>query len=180
MNTYQHRDRVFAHEVVIHLGSNEVMLQYLSGLIDTCEFRFCVRANNYDESVCDTGYNPEAKQPEHVFINLFVEENRNSPSGDDQAQSQSQDNEQSQSQSQSQDNEQSQSQSQDNEQSQSQSQSQDNEQSQSQSQSQDNEQSQSQSQDNEQSQSQNNNQQSTTNYNNHKLSSKFKVCMIEQ
>jgi len=126
VNTYQHRDIVFAHEVVIHSGSNEVMLQYLSGLIDTCEFRFCVRANNYDESVCDTGYNPEAKQPEHVFINLFVEENRNSPSGDDQAQSQSQ------------------------------------------------------SQDNEQSQSQNNNQQSTTNYNNHKLSSKFKVCMIEQ
>ena len=64
---------------------------------------FCVRANSYDESACDTGYNSEAKQPEHVFINLFVEENRNSPNtdvDDSQAQSQSQDNEQSQSQSQ--------------------------------------------------------------------------------
>ena len=37
----------------------------------------------------------EAKQPEHVFINLFVEENRNSPNADvddSQAQSQSQSN----------------------------------------------------------------------------------------
>jgi hypothetical protein len=25
---------------------------------------------------------PEVKQPEHVFINLFVEENRNSPNAD--------------------------------------------------------------------------------------------------
>ena len=60
------------------------------------------RSNNYDESACTTGYNSEAKQPEHVFINLFVEENRNLPDVDDdnQAQSQSQDNEQSQSQSQ--------------------------------------------------------------------------------
>jgi hypothetical protein len=58
---------------------------------------------DYDEA-CDTGYNSEAKQPEHVFINLFVGENRNSPNvdaDDSQAQSQSQDNEQSQSQSQS-------------------------------------------------------------------------------
>ena len=48
--------------------------------------------SNYDESACDTGYNSEAKQPEHVFINLFVEENRNSPNfdADSQAQSQSQ------------------------------------------------------------------------------------------
>jgi len=56
---------------------------------------------DYDESACDTGYNSETKQPEHVFINLFVEKNRNSPNGDvdaSQAQSQSQDNEQSQSQ----------------------------------------------------------------------------------
>jgi hypothetical protein len=57
---------------------------------------------NYDKSACDIGYNSEAKQPEHVFINLFVEENKNSPivDVDNQAQSQSQDNEQSQSQSQ--------------------------------------------------------------------------------
>jgi hypothetical protein len=57
---------------------------------------------DYDESACDTGYNSEAKQPEHVFINLFVEENRNPPSVDvnNQAESQSQGNEQSQSQSQ--------------------------------------------------------------------------------
>ena len=76
-------------------------MQYPSGLIDTGEFRICVRANNYDESACDTGYNSEAKQPEHVFINLFVEENRKSPNAevdDSQARSRSQDNEQSQSQ----------------------------------------------------------------------------------
>jgi len=76
-------------------------LQYPSGLIDAGEFRICVRLNNHDESACDVGYNSEAKQPEHVFINLFVEENRSSPDvGVDgsQAQSQNQDNEQSQSQ----------------------------------------------------------------------------------
>ena len=46
------------------------------------------------------GYNSEGKQPEHVFINLFSEENRNSPNGgvDSQAQIQSQNNEQNQSQ----------------------------------------------------------------------------------
>ena len=102
INTYQYGDRVFAHDAVIHSGSNEVTLQYPSGLIDTEEFRICVRSNNYDESTCGTGYNSEAKQPEHVFINLFVKENRNSPNidVDIQEQSQSQDNEQSHSQSQ--------------------------------------------------------------------------------
>ena len=85
---------------LIHSGSNEVTLQYPGDLIDTGEFRICIRSNNYDELACGTGYNSEAKQPEHVFINLFVEENRNSPDVDvdNQAQSQSQDNEQSQSQ----------------------------------------------------------------------------------
>jgi hypothetical protein len=57
INTYQHGDRVFTHDSVIHSGSNEVTLQYPSGLIDTAEFRICVRSNNYDESTCDTGYN---------------------------------------------------------------------------------------------------------------------------
>jgi len=54
------------------------------------------------ESACGTGYNSEAKQPEHLFVNLFAEENINSPNADvnSQAQSQNQDNEQSQSQSQ--------------------------------------------------------------------------------
>ncbi len=102
ISTYQHGNRVFTHDAVIHSGSNEVTLQYPSNLIDTGEFRICVRANNYDESACVTEYNSEAKQPEHVFINLF-EENRNSSNVDvdvSQAQSQSQDNEQSQSQSQ--------------------------------------------------------------------------------
>jgi hypothetical protein len=69
INTYQHRDRVFTHDTIIHSGSNEVTLQYPSGLIDTGEFRICVRSNNYDESACGTGYNSEPKQPEHVFIN---------------------------------------------------------------------------------------------------------------
>ena len=102
INTYQHGDRVFTHDAVIHSGSNEVILQYPNGLIDTGEFRICIRSNNHDESACNTGYNSEVKQPEHVFINLFVKENRNPPniSDDNQAQSQSQDNEQSQSQSQ--------------------------------------------------------------------------------
>ncbi len=102
IDTYQYGNRVFTHDAVIHSGSNEVTLQYPGGLIDTGEFRICVRSNNYDESACGTGYNSEAKQPEHVFINLFVEENRSSPDVDvdNQAQSQSQDNEQSQSQSQ--------------------------------------------------------------------------------
>jgi hypothetical protein len=102
INTYQHGDRVFTHDASIHSGFNEVTLQYPSGLIDTDEFRICVRSNNYDESACGTGYNSEAKRPEHLFINLFAKENRNSPNVDvdSQAQSQDQDNEQSQSQSQ--------------------------------------------------------------------------------
>jgi hypothetical protein len=102
INTYQHGDRVFTHDAVIHSGSNEVTLQYPGGLIDTGEFRICVRSNNYDESACGTKYNSEAKQPEHLFINLFIKENRISPNVDvdSQAQSQNQDNEQSQSQSQ--------------------------------------------------------------------------------
>jgi hypothetical protein len=100
INTYQHEDRVFTHDAVIHSGSNEVTLQYPNGLIDTGEIRICIRANNYDVSACDTRYNSEAKQPEHVFISLFTEESRNLPNVDDdnQAQGQSQDNEQSQSQ----------------------------------------------------------------------------------
>lgn len=82
------------HNTAIHSGLNEVTLQYLGGLIDTGEFRICVTSNNYDLSACGTGYNSEAKQPEHVFINLFVEENRNLPDVDvdSQAQSQSQNN----------------------------------------------------------------------------------------
>jgi hypothetical protein len=102
INTYQYGDRVFTHDAVIHSGSNEVTLQYPSRLIDTGEFRICVNALNEGESACDTGYNSEAKQPEHVFVNLFVEESRNPPNvnDDNQAQSQSQDSEQSQSQSQ--------------------------------------------------------------------------------
>ena len=100
INTYQYGDRVFTHDAVIHSGLNEVTLQYPSGLVDTGEFRICIRSNNYDESACDIGYNSEAKQPEHVFIYLFEEQNRNSPNVDvdNQVQSQSQDNEQSQSQ----------------------------------------------------------------------------------
>lgn len=39
INTYQHGDRVFTHDSVIYSGSNEVTLQYPSGLIDTGEFR---------------------------------------------------------------------------------------------------------------------------------------------
>ena len=99
INTYQYGDRVFTHDALIHSGSNEVTLQYPSGLIDTGEFRICVEADNYDKTSCDTGYNSEAKHPEHVFINIFVEENRNSPNADaddSQAQSQSQNNNQEQ------------------------------------------------------------------------------------
>ena len=50
INTYQHGDRVFTHDAVIYSGSNEVTLQYPSGLIDTGEFRICVKLMNYDES----------------------------------------------------------------------------------------------------------------------------------
>jgi hypothetical protein len=58
ISTYQYGDRVFTHNAIIHSGSNEVTLQYPSGLIDKGEFRICTRSNNYDES--------EAKQPERV------------------------------------------------------------------------------------------------------------------
>jgi hypothetical protein len=65
INTYQHGDSVFTHDAVIRSGSNEVTLRYPSGLIDTGEFRICVRTMDYDKLACDTGYNSEAKQPEH-------------------------------------------------------------------------------------------------------------------
>ena len=99
INTYQYGDRVFTHDAVIHSGSNEVTLQYPSGLIDTGEFRICVKAMDYDESACNTGYNSEAKQAEHVFINMYTEaEERNLPKVDidSQAQSQGQNNNQEQ------------------------------------------------------------------------------------
>ena len=41
------------HDALIHSGSNEVTLQYLSGLIDMGKFSICVTSNNYDESACD-------------------------------------------------------------------------------------------------------------------------------
>ena len=66
INAYQHGDSFFTHDAVIHSGSSEVTLQYPSGLIDTGEFRICVRSNNYDESACDTGYNSEAKRPAFI------------------------------------------------------------------------------------------------------------------
>ena len=47
INTYQQGDRVFTHDAVIHSGSNEVTFQYPSGLIDTGEFRVCVRAIDF-------------------------------------------------------------------------------------------------------------------------------------
>ena len=100
INTYQNGDRAFTHDAVIHSGSNEVTLQYPSGLIDTGEFRVCIRAIDFDKSACDNAYNSEAKQPEHVYINLFADDIGNTPIVNSQAQSQSQENEQSQSQSQ--------------------------------------------------------------------------------
>jgi hypothetical protein len=55
ISTYQYGDRVFTHNAIIHSGSNEITLQYPNGLIDTGEFRICVRSDNYDESACATG-----------------------------------------------------------------------------------------------------------------------------
>ena len=34
ISTYQYGDRVFTHDALIHSGSNEITLQYPSGLID--------------------------------------------------------------------------------------------------------------------------------------------------
>lgn len=56
-------------------------------MFDTGEFRVCANALNNDESACDSAYNSEAKQPEHVFINLF---SRDESIDQSQAQSQSQ------------------------------------------------------------------------------------------
>ena len=47
LNKYQQGDRVFTHDAVIHSGSNEVTFQYPSSLIDTGEFRVCVRAIDF-------------------------------------------------------------------------------------------------------------------------------------
>ena len=57
INTYQHGDRVFTHEAVIHPGLNEVTLQYPSGLIDTGEFRVCVILVVIILPVLDLGWN---------------------------------------------------------------------------------------------------------------------------
>ena len=80
------------HDGFVNTGRNEVTLEYPSRLIDTGEFRICVNALNVDESACDSAYNSEAKQPEHVFINLFSnrDEGIDQGQGQDQSQSQSQ------------------------------------------------------------------------------------------
>src|SRR5919106_4934670 len=88
INTYQYGDRVHTHNAVIHSGSNEVTLQYPSGLIDTGEFRVCISAIDFDKSACGNAYNSEAKQPEHVYINLFADDIGNTPNVNSQAQSQ--------------------------------------------------------------------------------------------
>lgn len=41
-------------------------------------------------SVFDTGLGSEAEQSEHIFIDLYAEENRNSPSDDNRTKNQSQ------------------------------------------------------------------------------------------
>ena len=47
LNKYQQGDRVFTYDAVIHSGSNEVTFQYPSSLIDTGEFRVCIRAIDF-------------------------------------------------------------------------------------------------------------------------------------
>ncbi|MGC1135204.1 MAG: hypothetical protein WA941_20420 [Nitrososphaeraceae archaeon] len=47
ISTYQYGDRVFTHNAIIHSGSNEVTLQYPSGLIDTGEFRICASTPSF-------------------------------------------------------------------------------------------------------------------------------------
>jgi hypothetical protein len=99
INTYQYDGKVFTHYAVMHQGSNEVTLNYPRGLIDNGEFRVCVASVDFDKSACDNAYNSEAKQPEHVYINLFLRDSPPATGGDSQAQSQAQDQDQSQSQS---------------------------------------------------------------------------------
>ena len=90
INTYQYGDRVYTHDGFVNTGKNEITLQYPGSLIDTGEFRVCANALNNDESACDSAYNSEAKQPEHVFINLFSRD-ENIDQSQAQSQSQSQD-----------------------------------------------------------------------------------------
>jgi hypothetical protein len=71
IDTYQYGDRVYTHDGFVNTGRNEITLQYPSRLIDTGEFRIWVNALNDGKSARDSAYNSEAKQPEHVFINLF-------------------------------------------------------------------------------------------------------------
>jgi hypothetical protein len=92
INTYQYEDSVYTHDGFVNTGRNEITLEYPSRLINTGEFRICVNALNSDESACDSAYNSEAKQPEHVFINLFSrDEHIDQGQGQAQSQSQSQD-----------------------------------------------------------------------------------------
>lgn len=92
INTYQYDDKVFTHHAFVHSGTNEVDLQYPKGLIDTGEFRVCVRADQYDRSNCEYSYNSVEKKPESLTIPLFVKDVSDSPNTDGQAQSQSQSN----------------------------------------------------------------------------------------
>ena len=92
INTYQYDDKVFTHHAFVHSGTNEVDLQYPKGLIDTGEFRVCVKADQYDRSNCEYSYNSVEKKPESLTIPLFVKDVSDSPNTDSQAQSQSQSN----------------------------------------------------------------------------------------
>lgn len=94
IETYQHGNQIDTRTGFINTGITELTLQYPEALVETGDFRICVRLYDGVEG-CGIGYNSPEKKPEYVSVNIqrqqvLIDE---SNSGQSQSQSQSQSNE---------------------------------------------------------------------------------------
>jgi hypothetical protein len=79
IETYQGENWVYSHDGYINTGTNELEMQYPSHTIESGRpFGICVTALSVNLRSCGDGYNSEGKHPEHVYVNLFG--NNNQPS----------------------------------------------------------------------------------------------------
>jgi hypothetical protein len=105
--TNQYGYEIYNHDGYMYTGANEYSLNYPRHLVEDGPLEICVQASQGAKyAYCGDGYNSDAKQPEHVFVDVFVEEAPREISTDSQSQSQSQSNNQEQSNAQSQSNDQ--------------------------------------------------------------------------
>lgn len=85
--TYQYGNKIYDHNGFMNTGVNEYTLNYPRHLVDNGQFEICIFTSN-DGSYCGSGYNSEAKKPEHVFVNAYLGNNFGEIPDQDQSQSQ--------------------------------------------------------------------------------------------